>query len=135
MHNFNEDLNFIVLEIVTAISKMAQFNPSYYTELLSDSTEFNTRPATKNQLKEKFHGWRDKLETNVKALAALKTSSYYQSISMKRQLEMAYTQIQGEVEQLITDIYACKYCLAKEWILWQRSLVLAELISIVTLDQ
>ena len=113
MKNFNADLNFITLEIVMAISKMAKFNPRYHTELLSDSTEFNNRPATKNQLKEKFHGWRDKLETNVKALEALKQSSYYESISKKRQLEMAYTQIQGVVEQLISDIYACKCCIDK----------------------
>ncbi|CAB3999777.1 Hypothetical predicted protein [Paramuricea clavata] len=106
VNNFNADLNLIVLEIVTAISKMRTFNPGFFRELLSDSGEFNNRPATKHQLKEKFHGWRDKLRTIVAALAALKRSPYYRSLSFKRQLEMAYVQIAGEIEKHITDIYA-----------------------------
>ena len=108
MNDFNADLNLIILEIVTAISKMGTFNPSYFTELLSDSGEFNNRPATTHQLKEKFHGWREKLRTIVAALAALKQSPYYRSLSFKRQLEMAYVQIAGEIEKHITDIYARK---------------------------
>ena len=109
VNDFNADLNLIVLEVVTAISKMGTFNPSYFTELLTDSGEFNTRAPTKHQLKQKFHGWRQKLRTLAEGLASLIQSSHYKSLSFKRQLEIAYISIAGEIEKHITDEYARKY--------------------------
>lgn len=88
---------------------METYNPSYQNELLSDAGEFNNRPATKNNLKEKFHSWRSRFESMNEALEALKKLSHYRSISSKRQLEMAYSQIAGEIEKYVDDEFARKY--------------------------
>ena len=106
--HFNGNLDLIVLEIVTAISKMGTYNPSYYTELLSDSGEFNSRAPTKNKLKQKFHGWREKLDAMTEALKSLKQSPYYKSIRFQRQLNMAYEQIFGMIEKYINGHHARK---------------------------
>ena len=108
VNKFNANLNLIILEIVMAITKMATFNPSYYNDLLSDAGEFNTRPSTKHNLKEKFHSSRERLTSTMEALEALKKSSPYKRLNFKRQLEMSYIQIKGELEKHVKNIHARK---------------------------